>query len=384
MEGLMSKVDVLLDFGYVIAQRRLSSARYLMKLGAYMMLACAGVGSVVGSITKGALTLTLDSNSSPVLAFLINLIVILGAITFIIGLIIELCERFMGEGATKNRAKSIDLRSLSQANAPKLNIAFPTLIEASVVHQDLYLSRKEGEPLSEWLSRSTQALNYFSINHLVKLNDYEDDHPLALGAQAHVPHCFVLGFLIANRRLVNYYCWNRDLNKDEKSRWIDCRDRRTRGQSTEKHIKVQRADHIVKDSDVKKLGLSIEMSITSNPDAFMKAARLDAVYQIGLKNQVIGNLFSEKEQVKIISEIRQLLNEVVFKRYPKLEELHLTITAQASFIMRLGADFNQNHFPQAIKIYHFESQGYPWCFNVSPNKNNVGYSILDVPTGETI
>lgn len=378
----MSKFEVLLDFLYVIAQRRLSSARYLMKSGGYILVGCLGIGSAVGSITNGTFTLTADSSSSPVLSIIINFVVIIGIICFTVGFIIEVYERLVGEAATKNRSKSIDLRSLSQAHAPKLSRSFPSLIESSGIQEDLYLAPKGNEVLSDWLSRSTLALNYFAKNHLSRLNKYENEHPLALGAQAHVPHCFVLGFLIANRRLINYYCWNRDLNKDDKSRWIDCRDRRTKGLSTDSHIKTILASNIDDKSKVKKLGLSIEVSIASNPDSFMSTVGLDAVCQIGVKNQTVGNLFSEKEQVKIINEIRYLLNNTL-KSHPVLTELHITITAQASFIMRLGADFNQNHFPPVIKVYHFENQGYPWCFNVSPNKDSVEYSMLRDSIGET-
>jgi len=353
-----------------------------MKSGGYLIAISLGLGSIVGSITNGTFTFTADSSSSPVMSIIINLVAILGIVSFVSGLIIEIYEQCIGEAATKNRAKSIDLRSLSQANAPKLCKVFPSLIESSGLHDDLYLIQQGNESLPDWLSRSTSALTVFAKDHLLKMNQYETEHPLALGAQAHVPHCFALGFLIANRRLVNYYCWNRDLNKDDKSRWIDCRDKRTRGQSTEHCVKTKLAGHIDDVKEVKQLGLSIEMSIASDIDSFMTKIGLDAVCQIRLKNQSIGNLYSEKEQVKIVHEIRSLLNNDIFKKYQSLEELHISITGQASFIMRLGADFNQNHFPHLIKVYHFENQGYPWCFSISPNKGSVEYSILKDVVGE--
>lgn len=378
----MSKLSILLDFGYVILQRRLSSARYLMKTGLTIAAISIGVGSYVGSISYQGFVLTADSNSSPIIPIIINIFICFGLISLFFGFFLELYEHFWGEAAKANRAKSIDLRSLTQANAPKLSLVFRSLIESSGVHDDLYLSPKENECLSDWLLRSVTAFNSFAKSHLLKLNQYENEHPLALGAQAHIPHCFVLGFLIGNKRLVNYFCWNRDLHKNDKSRWIDCRDKRMRGQSTNNHINAIISRKIDNDTDVRKLGLSIEMSIPSNPKNFMMKAGLDAVYQIGLENQTIGNLFSEKDQVNIINEIRLLLNNNIFKKYENLAELHITITAQASFIMRLGADFNQNHFPHTIKIYHFENQRYPWCFHVSPNIDSIEYSIHSDLIGE--
>jgi len=347
-----------------------------MKSGISIATIFLSLGSLAGSVSYQGFNLNIDSGSSSVIPFIINLFAIIGLIILVLGILLEIHEHLCGEASKGNRAKGIDLRSLSQANPPKLSKSFPSLIESAGIHDDLYLIQKSDESLSNWLQRSTTALSHFAKNNLVKINQHESDHPLALGALAHVPHCFSLGFLISNKRLVNYYCWNRDLNKNDKSRWIDCRDKRTKGQSTSDFVKTVMSSNIDTPQEVKKLGLSIEMSITSNPENFLTKIGLDAVCKIGLKDQAIGNLFSEKEQVKIIGEIRKLLNNDLFKKYPNIEELHITITAQASFIMRFGADFNQNHFPSVIKIYHFENQKYPWCFNVSPNKTDIEYSVL--------
>lgn len=372
----MCSLDVLLDFGYVIVQKRLSSARYLMKVGIGVASLFLGIGSLVGSVTYEGFTLSGDSNGSPVIPFFINGFACLGLVSLALGILLEIYEHLWGEASKGNRAKSIDLRSLSVSTPPVLSKSFPSLIESSGIHDDLFLERRPGESQTDWLARATGALSKFAQENLVKINDFESDHPLAIGALAHVPHCFSLGFLVANRRLVHYYCWNRDSKKSEKSRWVDCRDQRTRGQSIRGRVNVIQSEHVNKPEDVTKIGLSIEMSIPSNPENFLEKIGADVVYQVGLKNQSIGNLFSEKEQVKIISEIRWLINNEILIRYKNLEELHLSITGQASFIMRLGADMNQNHLPKVIKVYHFENQNYPWCFELSPNNDNVQFSVL--------
>ncbi|MGL5402721.1 MAG: SAVED domain-containing protein, partial [Acinetobacter sp.] len=153
-------------------------------------------------------------------------------------------------------------------------------------------------------------------------------------------------------------------------------DQRTRGQSISKQVNVIQSEHVTKAEDVTKIGLSIELSIPSSPTKFLEQIGVDVVYQIGLKSQSIGNLFSEREQVKIVSEIRELINNNIFARYNNVKELHLSITAQASFIMRLAADMNQNHLPKAIKVYHFEKPNYPWYFELSPNSDSVKFSVL--------
>ncbi|OCQ17949.1 hypothetical protein A7985_25060 [Pseudoalteromonas luteoviolacea] len=368
--------DVILDFLYVIAQRRLSAARKLMQVGLAVAVAALGVGSLVFSMSYNGIVLTADTKGSAVAPFLINILLVIGELALVSGIALEVYQQFFGEGSSAKRAKSIDLRSLSKGSAPKLSTEFSNTIEASGTRESLFLQQKTDESLEDWLDRSTQALTNFAQTELVELNQHESEHPLAIGAIAHIPHCFTLGFLVANRRLVNYYCWDRDSKKEEKSRWVDTRDKRTRGQSTSEGIKHFLSERIDDEKEVKRLGLSIELSIKSDPEVFLEKTELDAVCQIKLPKQYIGNLFSEKEQVKIISEIRDLINNQLLKKYSNVEELHITITAQNSFIIRFAADLNQNHIPSSIKIYHFENNSYPWCFNLSPNCDELSFTVF--------
>ncbi len=177
----MPNLDVVLDFGYVIAQKRLSSARYLMKVGISVAGLFLGLGSLVGSVSYDGFTLSADSNSSPVIPFIINGFACLGLVSLAIGILLELYEHLWGEASKGNRAKSIDLRSLAVAKAPTLSKSFPSLVESSGIHDTLYLEAKSGENRTEWLTRSTEALSKFAQEDLVKINDFESDHPLAMG-----------------------------------------------------------------------------------------------------------------------------------------------------------------------------------------------------------
>ncbi len=369
-------IDIILDFLYVIAQIRLSAARKLMQVGFAIASLALGFGSLVFSMTFNGIVFTADTDSSMVSPILINMFLIIGELALVSGILLEIYQHFLGEASQAKRAKSIDLRSLPKGHAPQLSKVFSQTIESSGTRKSLYLQQQNGESLNDWLDRSTNALTTFAQNELNELNQHDSEHPLALGAIAHVPHCFTLGFLVANRRLVNYYCWDRDSKKEEKSRWIDCRDKRTRGQSISGQVKTYLSGNISSDKDVRKLGLSIELSIPSVAEVFLEKVNLDAVCQIKLPKQYIGNLFSEKEQVKVISEIRELMNNQLLKQYSNVAELHITITGQNSFIMRFAADLNQNHIPSVINVYHFEKNNYPWFFSLSPNSDEVKYSLL--------
>jgi hypothetical protein len=367
-------LDVVLDFGYVICQKRLSSARLLIKTGIRTLLATIGIGSIMAALSYNGISFSTDSNEPVVSPLIINSAAIFGLLSLVMGVCLEFYERILGEAAKFNRSKSIDLRSLSKAHAPKLLDSFPLVIESSGIHNDLFLHQDANESVEAWLKRSTEALSNFANINLARMNEHERNNPLAIGAVAHIPHCFALGFLIANRRLTNYYCWYRDLDKAEKNRWIDCRDKRTRGKSIKEGITVFPLEQISPDQ-ITKLGISIELSLPSDPKLFRQKTGVDVVYQISAENKSIGNLFSEKEQVKIVKEIRDLVNNEILSTYRNVKEFHITIAAQCSFVMRLAADMNQNHFPEVIKVYHYEKSGYPWCFELSPNQDSLKFAL---------
>ncbi|CAQ79489.1 SAVED domain-containing protein [Aliivibrio salmonicida] len=355
----------LLDFLYVICQRRLSSGRYLMMSSLRLVFLTIGVSFVV-NVVYGDFNVVIDPQSSSIASVLSNLGYILGILMFAVGCFIEIYERVKGEASSSKRAKSIDFRTLTNSHAPKLCDQFETTIDQAGLHDDLYIEQKFQESRTNWLAATCERLNNFKVGKLFTMNRHEPMKPLALGSLAHVPHCFTLGFLVGNRRLVNYYCWNRDNSRPQKSRWIDTRDARDRGVRLKDEITLTLKDGQVA-SDVIKWGLSIEISFDNDDVNFMNDVDLDAVSKLELENKNVGNLFSEVAQVAIVSSIRNYINTTI-SSFPNLKEIHLTVTGQASFIMRLGAEFDQNHFQYVKKIHHFErnSQNYPWCLVLDP------------------
>ncbi|ELV8750302.1 SAVED domain-containing protein [Vibrio vulnificus] len=354
MKGALAQ---LLDFGYVIFQRRLSSARYLIKTG-LLLLTIGAAPSLIFKVTKGEYSLLIDSASSPQPIVWLTSIAYLGLASIILGLIFEVKERVCGEAVAMKRAKSIDIRSLDGAAAPTLADTFHVTVESTGAHQDLFLWKERGETDEEWLEHSCKTLLDFADNSLRRLNSFEPQKPLALGALAHIPHCFALGFFVGNKRLVNYYCWQRDTKGKDASRWVDCRDARSRGQSLIQPIFVPKLDNL---TSVRRLGLTIEVSLSNDETQFLKDLDLDQVVKFQVKNKRIGNMFSDIEQSNLVAEIRQNVNNIL-STYTNLEELHITITAQCSLVMRLGAEFNQNHIKLPIYIYHFQSNKYQWAF----------------------
>lgn len=365
--------NILLDIVYVIIQRRLSSARYLVKTGCVLLV--VGIPSLVFSFNYQEFSFLVDTASSPTPVVLSNLIGWLGFITVIAGLILEVYTHFYGEAQAKKRAKSIDLRSLNGAAAPTLSDSFEQTIEPAGINHDLFLWKDEEQSQAEWLENSIRVFNNFAKNSLARMNSFEPQKPLALGAIAHIPHCFSLGFLVGNKRLTQFYCWNRNAEKADKNRWLDCRDKRSQGQSLLNPVQIFQND-LASDFDVQKVGLSIEISDSNDVHLFQDSLGLDAVAKLEVREKYIGNMFSEREQVDLVSQVREFINSKINTKYPNVKQLHITILAQCSFVMRLGAEFNQNNIPNEVFIYHFDRARYSWCFYMSPNSSKINFKEL--------
>ena len=346
-----------LDFLYVIIQRRLSSARYLGKMGLGLLL--LGSPSLLFKFSRGDLSLLIDTSSAPQPEIILTSIMFLGFLCILLSIFIELKERFFGEAVSMKRAKSIDLRSLKGAAAPTLADSFTSTIETTGLHQDLFLWQERTQTTQEWLMQCSNVFMDFSDNSLQRLNSFEPQKPLALGAIAHVPHCFVLGFLVGNKRLTNFYCWQRNTTGKDSDRWIDCRDARSRGQELCVSETLINSD-IDNDDLVRCVGISIEISMSNDIDVFMSYLKLDRAVRYEVMSKSIGNMFSDREQVNLVDSIRVHINELN-KKYKNMTELHLTIMGQCSLVMRLGAEFNQNHFNFDIYIQHFQNNSYPWA-----------------------
>ena len=362
----MKWIDQFLDFCYVIIQRRLSGARCLMGAG-LKLFAASGIGSLALQLSHGDYSFVIDTASDSRGEVILMIGAYFGLLIFLVGVCLEIYALCSGDAAVENRSKSIDLRSLDGAAAPTLCSSFKSTIEPGGIHDDLFLCKGRTQTISDWLEDTRTKLEYFHDKSLQKLNGFEPNKPLALGAIAHVPHCFILGYLIGNKRLVNYYCWNRNSEKNKKARWIDCRDVRTRGQQFECSEVLE--NQMVNDVQVSSLGISVEISFVNDLDYFLQSLSLDRAITFSVDDKYVGNMFSDVEQSKFVESLRNKLNNTLLKKYPNLTEIHITSMAQSSLIMRIGAEFNQNHLNKDIYIHHYDGANYPWALKINQNKD---------------
>lgn len=327
------------------------------------------VGLVIELKVPNGLTLSLSDGSTSIPSWAVGILSILAIVTFIIGVVLQVLDWKKARGERKNKAKGITLLSLPVSRPPQLEEQFYQTIESSRTTRDSNLVKIENESDSQWLSRSETSLNQLT-NHTIK--ELEAENPnlvLAVGAIAHIPHAFGLGFLLANRRNTNYYCWDRDRKDKENNNWLDVRN--IMGFNTKFNHRLVSSNN----ANIKKLGLSVEVSMNNDENIFMEILSLDAVVVISVNNPIIGNLFSYEGQVSLVKGIREHLNNCIFNQYKSIEELHITIMAQSSFVMRLASEFNQNHFPAILKVHHYQNHDYPWCAVMNPNNPSIAFEL---------
>jgi len=342
----------------------------LLRAGLSLLSVCALAGFTIEHTNPNGMNFSFSDGGGALPTWLVVIFSLLSIIMFILGIILLVADWVKNRNERKNKAKGITLLSLPISTPPQLETQFYQTIESSRTVKNSHLIKKEDETDVNWLNRSERSLNY--INNIV-VKDLESEDPnlvLAIGALAHVPHVFGLGFLLANRRNINYYCWDRDRKDKENNNWVDVRN--IMGFRTQFNHKLVQAHQ---DSDIRKMGLSIEVSMNNDEMNFMDKLNLDAVSVIHVEDKKIGNLFSYEAQVSLVVGIRDYLNNDIFSQHKGIEELHITIMGQASFIMRLASEFNQNHFPPIIKVHHYKEQEYPWCAVLHPNNSNITFEI---------
>lgn len=336
-------------------------------------LALLSIFSITGFViqfktTNGLVFSFSDGDALP--TWLVIIFILLSIILIVLGIVLIVLDWIKNRNEKKNKSKGITLLSLPISKPPQLEVQFYETIESSRTSQYSNLIKREGESNFDWLKRSERSLNEINNSVIKDLELESQNLILAVGAIAHVPQVFALGFLLGNRRNINYYCWDRDRNDKENNNWVDVR--------SYMGFRVKSDCRLIKSegsSNIERMGLSIEVSMNNDELNFMKKLNLDAVAVVHINNKKIGNLFSYEAQFSLISTIRNYLNNDVFNKNKNIKELHITVMSQASFILRLASEFNQNHFPSVIKVHHYEAQEYPWCAVMEPGKSNVKFEI---------
>lgn len=117
-------------------------------------------------------------------------------------------------------------------------------------------------------------------------------------------------------------------------------------------------------------GLCLEFSIPMDrPDMNVKFPNLP-MFSMNFSNGKVGldQLCSEHKQQRLIKEVVDYMNTLL-KRFPHLEVLHLFITAQSSFVFRVGQALHQSHIPD-VRIHHYDrsqplGSRHTWCLQIS-------------------
>lgn len=268
--------------------------------------------------------------------------------------------------ATTSKLTPLEIQSLPKADASHLRSHLLENSRGSV--GDGHFSDLRGsfiaEPLNidDWREAITEKLK--GVREFLEQSGRSNpDMKLAVGAIAHVPLLAAIGYYLTNRTNAIFYCWNRD-----KRAWIN----------TEDHTDGGKRFHIecVKSSgNAQQVGIILQCSIPVNTEEFLEQTNCEACYLVSLDRVGLGNLFSAYEQQRLCREFREFYNQTIRPQHPQINRLDVTISAQASFVMRLGAEFNQNHMPEEIRVWHFENQKYPWSLSIFPHKRRNPISI---------
>lgn len=261
--------------------------------------------------------------------------------------------------ATTSKLTPLEIQSLPKADASHLRSHLIENSRGSV--GDGHFSDLRGSFIAEsldiddWREAITEKLR--SVREFLEQSGRSNpDMKLAIGAIAHVPLLAAIGYYLTNRTNAIFYCWNRD-----KRTWIN----------TEDHTDGGKRFHIecVKSSgNSQQVGIILQCSIPVNTEEFLKQTNCEACYLVSLDRVGLGNLFSAHEQQRLCREFREFYNQTIRPQHPQINRLDVTISAQASFVMRLGAEFNQNHMPEEIRVWHFENQKYPWSLSIFPHR----------------
>lgn len=117
-------------------------------------------------------------------------------------------------------------------------------------------------------------------------------------------------------------------------------------------------------------GLCLEFSILMDREDMKAKFPSVPMFSMSFSNGKVGldQLCSEHKQQRLIKEVVDYKNTLI-KRFPNLEVLHLFITAQSSFVFRVGQALNQSHIP-TVRIHHYDrsqplGSRHTWCVQIS-------------------
>ncbi|AIY66114.1 SAVED domain-containing protein [Pseudoalteromonas piratica] len=190
---------------------------------------------------------------------------------------------------------------------------------------------------------------------------------IAYGGVAPVPMLAAAGHVISNMQNVHIGDWER-----QKKRW---------------HFNSQFDDgeelvfHVDGDdnADAESVSLAVSFSIPVNLKCIHDEFSESPLHVVTLPSgeHKYDRLCSEEKQDRLAIAILEFINNKLIPNYSNLGEINVFVTAQASFIFRLGSVMNQGHLPRVI-FHHYDRNRdgakHPW--GVVLNDNEMGYKVV--------
>ncbi|MGM0953890.1 MAG: SAVED domain-containing protein [Pseudomonadota bacterium] len=121
-------------------------------------------------------------------------------------------------------------------------------------------------------------------------------------------------------------------------------------------------------------GLCLEFSMSMDREDMNAKFPNIPMFSMNFSTGKVGldQLCSEHKQQRLIKEVVDYMNTLI-KCFPHLEVLHLFITAQSSFVFRVGQALHQNHIP-SVRIHHYDrsqplGSRHTWYLQISGSGN---------------
>jgi hypothetical protein len=200
---------------------------------------------------------------------------------------------------------------------------------------------------------------------IAKGGDPNDYIPM-YGGLAQVPMVACAGFLWGNKTPIHVRDYDR-----QKDAWHD-----NDQPDDDAQLELQSIPAI--NLEDKEFGVCLEFSIKMDRHAMARDFPGLPLYFLRYSDRLAGydKISSADKQARFAHQISQYLNDLI-RAHKKVDRVHLFVTAQNSFVFRLGQQLNQLHMP-TFQIHYYDARvdppGHPWSIKVS--QKNDGPEVI--------
>lgn len=238
----------------------------------------------------------------------------------------------------------------------------------SVIYIQLDQRQQEEESGVEWIKRSLfrQKDAILDVHYIVE----RWDHPiLYYEGLAHIPFVFLLGYQLSNKRELLFTEWD-----ENKKKW------NVLPKTVDSYSSLHLHKQIIKPvKDEKEIAVCISLT-EEIQDVQLKG--LDAYhcnkYHLKLRTCKRHAIVCLDQLEEYTRQFRQLMDNIN-RTYPRLQKVHIFISAQTSLVFNVGSVLTRND--AEVWIYNFERNNniqYPWGLRVHPTtvKNKIENHII--------